>query len=201
MTKEKPFANDINVRYYDRNTDGFIERTVGVDMSSLYAPFLEYVPKGGAILDAGCGSGRDVKAFLDLGYTVTAFDASKTMADLASSHTGQMVEVSRFQQMQFEQEFDGLWCCASLLHVPMLEFDDVLTRCVRALCPTGVGFMCFKEGSGEVMRGDRRFTDFTEESLRSVLEGTDGMNVLEIWRSDPLHGNPESWVNALWVLS
>ena len=53
MTKEKPFANDINVRYYDRNTDGFIERTVGVDMSSLYAPFLEYVPKGGAILDVG----------------------------------------------------------------------------------------------------------------------------------------------------
>ena len=87
MTKEKPFANDINVRYYDRNTDGFIERTVGVDMSSLYAPFLEYVPKGGAILDAGCGSGRDAKAFLDLGYTVTAFDASKTMADLASSQS------------------------------------------------------------------------------------------------------------------
>ena len=201
MTKEKPFANDINVRYYDRNTDAFIERTVDVDMSSLYAPFLEYVPKSGAILDAGCGSGRDTKAFLDLGYTVTAFDASKTMADLASSHTGQMVEVSRFQQMQYEQEFDGSWCCASLLHVPMAEFDDVLTRCVRALCPTGVGFMCFKEGSGEVMRGERRFTDFTEESLRSVLEGTDGMNVLEIWRSDPLHGNPESWGNALWVLS
>ena len=201
MTKEKPFANDINVRYYDRNTDAFIERTVDVDMSSLYAPFLEYVPKSGAILDAGCGSGRDTKAFLDLGYTVTACDASKTMADLASSHTGQMVEVSRFQQMQYEQEFDGIWCCASLLHVPMADFDDVLTRCVRALCPTGVGFMCFKEGSGEVMRGDRRFTDFTEESLRSVLEGTDGMNVLEIWRSDPLHGNPESWVNALWALS
>ena len=53
MTKEKPFANDINVRYYDRNTDAFIERTVDVDMSSLYAPFLEYVPKGGAILDVG----------------------------------------------------------------------------------------------------------------------------------------------------
>lgn len=201
MTTKTPFTNDINVRYYDRNTDAFIERTINVDMQSLYAPFFEYVPAAGAILDAGCGSGRDTKAFLDLGYAVTAFDASKTMAYSASCHTGQVVEVSRFEQMQYEQEFDGLWCCASLLHVPIAEFDAVLTRCIRALRPTGVGFMCFKEGSGEVMRGDRRFTDFTKESLRSLLRGTNGMDVLRIWRTDPLHGSPEPWVNALWTPS
>ncbi|MFP6854122.1 MAG: class I SAM-dependent methyltransferase [Pseudomonadales bacterium] len=198
MDTKTQFSNDRNVAYYDQNTDSFIERTIKVDMQLLYTPFLKYVREAGRILDAGCGSGRDTKAFLDLGYTVTAFDASKTMAESASRHTGQVIEVGRFQDMQYEQVFDGLWCCASLLHVSIAEFDDVLGRCIRALRPTGVGFMCFKEGAGEVMRGDRRFTDFTEESLGSLLAERVGMDILRIWRTDPLHGNPEPWINALW---
>ena len=63
--------------YYNRNADSFFESTACVDMSPLYERFLALVGPQGTILDAGCGSGRDAKAFRDLGYQVSAFDASE----------------------------------------------------------------------------------------------------------------------------
>ncbi len=62
--------------YYEQNAEQFFADTVDVDMSVLYARFLESIPAGGYILDAGCGSGRDSKAFASSGYRVAAFDAS-----------------------------------------------------------------------------------------------------------------------------
>lgn len=68
------------VRYYDSHATHFVEGTLHVDMSSLRGRFLAHVPAGGLILDAGCGSGRDSKAFLDAGFRVRAFDASSELA-------------------------------------------------------------------------------------------------------------------------
>ena len=61
----------------------FVDATFSVDMSSLYDEFLPLLKPGASILDAGCGSGRDSKAFKDLGFRVTAFDASSEMVRLA----------------------------------------------------------------------------------------------------------------------
>jgi ubiquinone/menaquinone biosynthesis C-methylase UbiE len=55
---------DINQRYYKTNAQAFYDSTVSVDMQSLYERFLPLIPSGGAILDAGCGAGRDSKAFI-----------------------------------------------------------------------------------------------------------------------------------------
>ncbi len=52
-------------RWYDDNAEGFAERTRTLDLSHLYDKFLAHVTPNGAILDAGCGSGRDSKAFLE----------------------------------------------------------------------------------------------------------------------------------------
>ena len=64
------------LRYYDINAARFVADTVHVDMADLHARFLAHIPAGGLILDAGCGSGRDSKAFIDAGLRVRAFDAS-----------------------------------------------------------------------------------------------------------------------------
>jgi len=58
-------------------------------MSALYARFLESVPLAGLLLDAGCGSGRDSKAFLAMGYRVCAFDASPALVEMAAALMGQ----------------------------------------------------------------------------------------------------------------
>jgi hypothetical protein len=45
--------------WYDENAQEFLERTLNLDMTALYEPFLRHMKLGGHILDAGYGSGRD----------------------------------------------------------------------------------------------------------------------------------------------
>ncbi len=88
---------DKNVEYYNNKPDSFFEGSVNADMSGVRSGFLKYVPDGGKILDAGCGSGRDSKAFLSEGYDVVAFDASKEMCKRASEYIDREVLNMRFE--------------------------------------------------------------------------------------------------------
>ena len=88
----------MSTEFYNINAKDFYERTVSLDIKNLYEPFLERIEKGAHILDAGCGSGRDTKYFLDQGYKVSAFDASSEMVKLASALTGEPVETKMFHR-------------------------------------------------------------------------------------------------------
>ena len=105
------------IRFYDNHATRFVEDTLFVDMSALYSRFLSRVPAGGLILDAGCGSGRDSKAFMEAGFRVRAFDASVTLAAMAQALIGQPVEVRHLNEVVERNCYDGVWACASLLHV------------------------------------------------------------------------------------
>ena len=71
--KDKSDPTESTLNYYQTNSESFIENTVNVDVNDLYRPFLENIPSTGKILDAGCGSGRDTKFFLEKGFSVVAF--------------------------------------------------------------------------------------------------------------------------------
>ena len=124
---------DNNVEYYNKNADSFFAGSVNADMAEDREAFLAYVPDGGKILDAGCGSGRDSKAFLDAGYDIVAFDASREMRIRASEYIGREVLDLRFEDISFEKELDGIWASASLLHVPVEELPEVMGRMRKAL--------------------------------------------------------------------
>ena len=192
-------SESATIRYYDDHADEYVSGTTGVDMESLYQPFLELMPKGGKILDAGCGSGRDAKAFLDLSYRVTAIDASAKMVEATTRLTGQPAQQQRFQDLNSRGEFDGIWACASLLHVPLMELDDVLVRFATALHPGGICYVSFKEGDGERTEGGRQFTDFTENGLRERLRQEVSFDVVRTWITTDLRPgrSDERWVNAL----
>src|SRR5512140_122033 len=115
----------ITLDYYEENAEAFDQRTRDVDMSPIYEEFLPLLPAGGYILDAGCGTGRDSAEFLKRGFRVLAMDASKAMVARAAKRIGQPVLNISFAQMQFDHEFDGVWACASLLHVPRREMPQV----------------------------------------------------------------------------
>ena len=83
-------------------------------MQPLYQLFLPLVKKNGHILDAGCGSGRDSKVFEADGFTVTAMDASEVLVKQASEFLGFAVQHKTFQQMNEQNCYDAIWCCASL---------------------------------------------------------------------------------------
>ncbi len=190
---------DMTTRYYSENAPVFFADTVAVAMDPLYARFLPHIPPGGHILDAGCGSGRDTLAFLERGYQVTAFDASPSLASLAERHTGQPVRVLRLQDMEWSQTFDGIWACASLLHVPAAELPEVMGRLAGALRPGGVLYASFKYGHGERERQGRRFTDLDVAGLRAPLAQVPGLTEPETWISQDLRPGraAERWLNTL----
>jgi SAM-dependent methyltransferase len=169
-------------------------------MREVYAPFLAELPPQGRILDAGCGSGRDSLAFLKMGYSVVSMDASVEMVKAAETLTGQEVPLLRFDEITFSEEFDGIWACASLLHVARQDLSPVLGRLVRALRPGGVLYMSFKLGEAERLEEGRFFNDMTEASLEQLLETQPDLQVLKIWTSDDVRderqGAPK-WLNVL----
>lgn len=161
--------NDTNIEYYNQNADAFYESYVGADMSEWQNRFLKHIPAGGRILDAGCGSGRDSKAFIKKGFSVVAFDASREMCKRASELLGQEVWQMRFDEMSFEDEFDGVWACASLLHVNDKDLPEIIKKIHKSLKVNGLFYASFKYGEGKRERGERSFIDFTEESIKPIL--------------------------------
>lgn len=188
----------MTLEYYQHHADDFFSSTVNVDMGSLYTPFLEHVPKGGWILDAGCGSGRDSKAFLQQGYQVEAFDATAEMAKLASQHTGLSVKHMTFSDVDAVNRYDGIWCCASLLHVSATELPDTMAKLARALKSGGIWYISFKYGDGERVKDGRHFTDLNEQGLGALLAGLAGIRLAGHWiTEDKRPDRSEMWLNAL----
>ena len=186
--------------YYEVNADNYFRVTHDADLSSIYRSFLCKVPKGGRILDAGSGSGRDTAAFVRRGYVVEAFDLSPALCELSTEFTGIQASARRFQEVDEKEEFDGVWACASLLHVPEAELGEMINRLVRALKTNGVLYMSFKYGAGERVAEDGRFfVDMTEDRLQDVLRGLQNLKVERVWRTSgegKFEGQGE-WLNAL----
>ena len=115
--------NDRTLAFYEHNAEQFYEGTVNINMTVLYRSFVEYMPPYAHILDAGCGSGRDALYFAERGYRVTAFDYAPSLVRMASKLTGQEVLELSFQELDFDNQFDGDWACSSLIHVPLDMMD------------------------------------------------------------------------------
>ena len=163
----------MSLDYYDAHAKEYAALTVKADMSPAYDRFLAYLPAGAAILDAGCGSGRDSLCFMKKGYAVTMLDASEGMCNCAEELTGQKALCMGFHEIEFADRFDGIWACASLLHVSEKELENVLAIFHRALKRDGVLYASWKYGEAERCDGERFYCDMTEEKLRRVLARVD----------------------------
>lgn len=193
---------DNNKKYYDTNAASFFATTVGVDLSELRARFLARVRPGGHILDAGCGSGRDAKAFAEQGFGVTAVDASAALAHLASQHCGFAVQVRTFDDVDEVEAYDGIWCCASLLHVPAAEIPRILRALWGALKPGGALYVSFKRGEGTREKDGRSFTDADEEKVRAWFGHVAHIDTVDVWQTrDARPERTEEWTNAIAVKS
>jgi superfamily II DNA or RNA helicase/HKD family nuclease len=189
---------DQTAHFYNQHAAEFFASTVGVDMAPLHERFLAVLPAGATVLDAGCGSGRDARAFAEQGYRVSAFDASPALAALASEHCGFRVAVRRFEDVEDIACFDGIWCCASLLHVAQADVPEVLMRLWRALRPGGTLYVSFKHGQGERVHHGRGFTDADEPTLRGWFASLPEALEPEIWLTDDRRPERfERWTNAL----
>jgi SAM-dependent methyltransferase len=171
------------LKYYESNAKQFYDSTVSIDMNDIYGPFLELLPNGGTILDAGCGSGRDSKIFIAEGFKVVAFDVSHELVKLASSLIGEEVLQLSFSELRFEDRFDGVWASASLLHVLKTDMPRTLLKLSRALKQGGVLYASFKYGNTELIRGGRHFSDYDEASFDNLLADLPDLTLIRYWQT------------------
>lgn len=187
------------LNYYNQNAAQFCKNTISVEFSATRQRFLSHLPSAAHILDFGCGSGRDTKAFLNQGYHVEAIDGSEELCKLASQYTGIQVRHMFFQELSVVSEYDGIWACSSILHLSWDELLDVMHKMVAALKPGGIIYTSFKYGTFSGERNGRYFTDMTEEAFADFISKIDALRIEEEWiTSDVRPGREEEkWLNLI----
>lgn len=187
------------LQYYNETAPTFVQGTITADLSKLHRRFLKLLPIQAHILDLGCGSGRDAKAFLDAGYQVTAIDGSAGCCKLAGDYIGQPVLCQTFDELDFDAAFDGVWACASLLHVPYAQLPVIFRKVARALKAGGYLYASFKYGDFEGERNGRYFTDLDEGRLAAVMQPVAGLTIVETFVTGDVRDGRggEKWLNVI----
>ena len=185
--------------YYNNNARRFTSDTLDVEFSDIQDRFLAELQPGDLILDFGCGSGRDSRYFLQKGYKVEACDGSEEMVKTATRNAGIPVKQMLFSELDEQEKYDGIFACASILHVPSTELPDIIGKMKKAVKKGGILYVSFKYGSFEGVRNGRYFTDLTEESLKQILDQVGGLDVISTGiTGDARPGREdEKWLNVL----
>jgi len=170
-------------RFYEDHAVEYFSGTSGAQTQFVLDRFLSHLPANAAILDAGCGSGRDLKYFHSRGHCALGIDASTALVQMAAEYSGAPCEVVRIERISYEERFDGVWACASLLHLPRDAFRPALRSLNRALKRGGTLFMAVQEGQGEAILPDGRlYVYYSEDDIRRSLDAA-GLAVNELWAS------------------
>jgi len=188
------------IEYYELNADKYTKQTENIDMQQMYEAFVPFVPQGGRILDVGCGTGRDLKWFREHGYQAEGLEPAPALAEVSRMRSGASVQESRAEELNILARYDGIWACASLLHVPRELLPDTIRRLISALKPEGILYMCFKKGlTDHVAEDGRLFNDQTCESLTESLKTVKGAVIIRCWESaDQLtRKDVVTWTNML----
>lgn len=164
---------------YNRFATQFIPHLEAKTSSKEVDSFLELVPKGGLILDAGCGTCRDSAQMVARGYQAQGVDASSELLKAAAKiHPEVPTQLMNLTEINFAKEtFDGIWCRATLLHFDRTEIPQILNDFFHILKPKGALFIQTKEGEGEGPEpipfnpiDTRFFTFFQETELVELIQ-------------------------------
>lgn len=195
------------LEYYQRNAKEFFSQTINVDMQNVYQPFLEYLPKTQLsnqqkILDVGCGSGRDSVFFANQGFEVVAIDGSQNVIDLAKQTDTridwQCLRFHEIAKKSWQNQFTGIWACASLLHVPFDDLTKLLNDLILCIKSDGILYASFKYGDSEREKDGRFFCDINEQRWQLIGEQLDSAKPVMIWQTiDNRVDRQEIWWNVI----
>lgn len=189
--------DNTTLAWYEQNAPEYVQKTRDADMHYAYQRFLEDTVDHAEILDFGCGSGRDTKYFLSREMKVHACDGSPAMVKEASAYTGIPVTCMKFEDLTETDRYDGIWACASLLHLPYEELDIVFGKMMQAVHKEGILYMNFKYGTFEGYRDGRWYTDMDiDKAARLILPHRDAL-LLECWKSHDTLNRDQLWLNLI----
>ena len=183
--------------YYENNSQEFIAGTINCDMTYQYNFFLKYLNHNSkVILDLGFGSGRD-SLYFQKKYEVYSLDPVEEFCKHAESLGLKNIYCMKVEDMEFKNLFDGIWACASLLHIPYKDLNKAFLKCYESLKDNGVMYCSFKYGTYEGDRVGRHFTDLNEDTFKAVIDGI-GFEIIDMCiTSDVRPERSGKWLNVV----
>ena len=188
--------------HYELNAEEFWEGTRGHDVSQNIAALLQFidVTPPFKLLDFGCGPGRDLKTFKELGHRPTGLEGAAQLAAMARSYSGCDVLQQNFLELDLpEAHFDGVFANAALFHVPSQALPDVLTKLHATLKPGGVLFSSNPRGDGqEGWNGDRYGAFHDWPAWRNFLLAAGFVELMHYYRPPGLPQEQQPWLASVW---
>lgn len=190
------------VAHYDASARAFREGTRDHDVSQNYAAFLRAIsaPPPLALLDLGCGPGRDLAYFRSLGHEAVGLDGSASFVEMARAATGCEVLHQSFLELSLEPaRFHGIFANASLFHVPAQELPRVLGELREALVEGGVLFSSNPHGQDtEGFSGERYGAFHTLETWRGHVTRAGFSEVEHYYRPAGKPRSEQPWLATVW---
>jgi len=189
-----------SISYYNNHALEYYKKTAFIDMKDLYEPFITLLPRGGLILDAGCGVGRDTRYFLKNAFRVVSFDASIEMVNLCNEYPFAYCTQKTFNDLEYVEEFDGVWASASLVHVPHDKLSEAFTRIFRSLKPGGVFYFSLKvKNDAASFQEGRNFYYYKHEIISNIMIEVPFEEIKSPWEGESKVNNSEDqWQSFLW---
>src|SRR5262245_59343473 len=188
--------------HYDRHAEAFWQGTRDHDVSRNIAALLRAIEAAPpfAILDFGCGPGRDLEAFTRLGHAATGLEGSQRLAEMARAHSGCEVWRQDFLNLDLPAgRFDGVFANASLFHVPSRELPRVLRELRATVRPRGVLFSSNPRGNNEEGWNGSRYGAYHDlETWRRYMSGAGFTEIEHYYRPEGLPREQQPWLASVW---
>jgi SAM-dependent methyltransferase len=195
-------TSSVTLGHYNQHAENFWHGTKGHDVSQNRDALIEHLVGEGPfrILDLGCGPGRDLKAFAELGHEVIGLEGAERFVDFARNSSGCEVWQQDFLQLELPVEhFDGVFANAALFHVPSQELPRVLKELWATLKWNGVLFSSNPRGENEEGWSGGRYGVFYNLALwRELVTAAGFVEITHYYRPAGLPRGQQPWLASLW---
>ena len=194
--------SNVTLEYYDQHAEDFWEGTKDHDVRQNIEALLKHIEGDPpfTILDFGCGPGRDLKTFTQLGHVAIGLEGSAPLAEMARQNSGCAVWRQDFLKLGLpENRFDGVFANAALFHVPSQELPRVLRALHATLKPGGVLFSSNPHGKNEEGWQGRRYAAYHDlESWRRYVTNAGFVELTHYYRPSGLPRDQQPWLASVW---
>ncbi|MFZ6751087.1 class I SAM-dependent methyltransferase [Undibacterium sp. Ren11W] len=205
MTLSEQELRELSARtlaHYDQNAEDFFvgtrEHDVRQNISALLTQIQATAPL--RILDVGCGPGRDLKTFTELGHVAVGLEGSARFAEMARSYSGCEVLHQDFLQLKLpENHFDGMFANASLFHIPSQSLPKILRQLHASLKPAGVLFSSNPRGNNQEGWNRERYGVYYDlATWREYMHTAGFIELGHYYRPPGLPLEQQAWLASVW---
>jgi SAM-dependent methyltransferase len=193
---------ELTLQHYNGRAEAFWQGTRDHDVRQNIEALLTHIEAEPpfAILDFGCGPGRDLKTFSELGHSAIGLDGAAQFAAMARVNSGSPVWHQDFLALDLPPaRFDGIYANASLFHVPSRELPRVLGDLRASLKPRGVLFSSNPRGDNSEGWNQGRYGAYHDlESWRDYLSAAGFIELTHYYRPDGLPRDQQPWLASVW---